>query len=286
MDGPSVRPTPEQLERLDRFERFAFELVDFVNTNPLTKATASAFLRSVGMTWVHLFTRRLIHLVGFEKLRHFRPSRGVLLACNHRSFFDLYVVNCWLYRTSQLLRRTYFPVRAEFFYDRAPGVLVNLLMSAMTMYPPVFREPSKRDFNRYGLRRLSQLLQSPGTVVGVHPEGQRSLGADPYDLQRAQPGVGKLIMEAQPVVLPVFINGLGNEVFQQIGGNFDGTGKPIIIVAGAPLDLSEFLSRRNTLRVQKQLSDHVLEEIRLLGEQEREVRASLGPSVRGPIVHS
>jgi 1-acyl-sn-glycerol-3-phosphate acyltransferase len=280
-----VHPSHEQLARLDRFERLAFHLVDYVNTNPVAKAGSSAFLRTVGMTWVYYATRRLVHILGLRNVRSLHPSRGLLLVSNHRSFFDQYVISCWLFRTSHLLRRIYFPVKAEFFYQRPLGLVVSLAMSGLSMYPPVFREDRKREFNTYGLKRLIQILQQPGAVVGIHPEGTRGKGPDPYTLLPAQPGVGKLILEARPEVLPIFIHGLGNELGAQIRGNFDGSGRPIVIVFGAPLDLRAYYARRNTLRTQKELSDLVRAEITRLGSVEREYRRRLEERpVRGPVL--
>ncbi len=209
----------------------------------------------------------------------------MLLASNHRSFFDLYAITCWLFRTTRLLEKIYFPVKADFFYERPLGVAVSLIMSALSMYPPVFRQPGKRDFNFYGVKRLIQLLEQPGNVVGVHPEGTRNLGSDPYTQLKAQPGVGKLVMGARPTVLPIFINGLCNDIKDQVRGNFDGTGAPVIIVVGEPLELSSFYSRKNILRTQKELADYVLEKIGELGPVEREYRQSLTPGpARGPVI--
>ncbi len=272
----TIRPTPEQLAPLSRFERAAFRVVDYVNTNPLTKAGSHAFLRSVGMTWVWTCSRNLIHMLGVEQLRKLSPSRGLLLASNHRSFFDQYIISACLFRTTTLLKRLYFPVRAEFWYQRPLGLAVSLLMSALSMYPPVFREQGKRDFNHYGVRRLVQILEEPGSVVGVHPEGTRNKGDDPYRLLPAQPGIGKLIMDARPTVIPIFVNGLGNDFAHQIRSNFDGTGVPVVLAFGAPLELEPFYARRNSLRTQKEAADFVLAAIAALGEQERAYRASLG----------
>jgi 1-acyl-sn-glycerol-3-phosphate acyltransferase len=281
-----VRPTPAQLAQLSRFERLAFRLVDFVNSHELTKASSQVFLRSVGMSWVWCCTRNLIHMVGVRHVRELRPERGLLLCSNHRSFFDQYVISCCLFKTTRLLERIYFPVRAEFWYQRPLGVGVSLAMSALSMYPPVFREQGKREFNHYGLKRLVQLLAQPGSVVGMHPEGTRGKGPDPYTLLPAQPGIGKLIMEARPTVLPIFVNGLSNRFVQQVRSNFDGTGAPIVIVFGAPLALARFYERKNTLRTQKELAEHVLAEIAALGARERAHRAELAASpARGPRVH-
>ena len=47
-------------------------------------------------------------------------------------------------------------------------------------------------------------------------------GADPYSYLPAQPGVGKLIKDAAPQVIPVFIAGLGNDLSRQVLGNWTG----------------------------------------------------------------
>ncbi|MCA9672306.1 MAG: 1-acyl-sn-glycerol-3-phosphate acyltransferase [Myxococcales bacterium] len=281
------RPSAEDLATLEPFERFSFALADFANRNESVKAATAAFLRTAGMKWVYYASRHLTHLVGFRALSAFKPRRGVILACNHRSFFDMYLVTCWLYRETSLLQRTYFPVRSEFFYERPAGVAVNLIMSMMAMYPPVFRDPKKRGFNNFGLARLVELLDHPGTVVGMHPEGRRNLSEDPYALLPAQPGLGRLIMTAKPDVVPVFVNGLLNDLPEQVRSNLNRTGKPIIIVAGEPLDLSNFYDKPNRLRTQKQVADHVLDEIRKLGEVERALRVDVRDAPRvGPITHS
>jgi 1-acyl-sn-glycerol-3-phosphate acyltransferase len=284
MGRKAIHPTADQLAPLSPFERTSFALADFFNSNELAKDTAQAFLSSVGSAWVYYCSRNLIHLLGLSNVRGLRPPGGLILASNHRSLFDQYVIACWLFQTTRLLRRIYFPVRSDFYYERPLGVLVSLIMSALAMYPPVFRDPGKRDFNSYSVRRLIQILEQPGSVVGVHPEGTRNKGDDPYKLLRAQPGIGKLIMEARPTVVPIFINGLGNDFLGQVKANFNGQGKPVIVVFGEPLDLSPFYAKGNRLRTQKEVSDFVLDEIRKLGQREREYRAQLERSpVRGPV---
>jgi len=281
----TIRPTAEQLASLSLFERSSFALADFVNSNPLAKQTAQTFLRSVGTSWVYHCTRNLVHLLGLEQMRRLHPPQGLLLASNHRSLFDQYVIACWLFRTTRLLQRIYFPVRSEFFYERPLGVALSFIMSALAMYPPVFRDPNKREFNSYSVRRLIQILEQPGSVVGVHPEGTRNKGDDPYDLLRAQPGIGKLILDARPTVVPIFINGLGNDFLRQVRGNFDGTGAPIIIVFGEPLELAPFYTRGTRLRVQKDVADFVLAEIGRLGQKEHEHRRQWGEGPAGGPVY-
>jgi len=278
-------PTPEQLATLTPFERRAFQVVDFVNSRPVPKGVAQAFLNTFGMSWVYYCSRNLTHIIGSSVLQRLDPPSGLMLVSNHRSFFDQFFIACWLFKTTHLLQRIFFPVRSDFWYDHPLGMGVSAVMSALSMYPPIFRDTSKRPFNNYSLQRMVQLLQQRGNVVGVHPEGSRNLGHDPYQLLKAQVGAGKLILGAQPTVLPIFVNGLTNDFVKQVRINFDGTGEPVIMVVGEPLDLSAFYAKPNRLRTQKETSDFVLEQIGKRGQGGRDYREQLRRNpVRGPVL--
>ncbi len=285
MTQKPIFPTPAQLQLLSPFERMTFKLADFVNSNPQAKQVTHYYLKTFGAQWVYYCTRNLMHILGLENIRHLSPPRGLLLVSNHRSLFDQYVISCWLFHTTSLLKRLYFPVRSEFFYEKPLGVFVSFIMSALAMYPPIFRTPKKRAFNTYSVERLIEILKTPGAVVGVHPEGTRNKGDDPYTLLKAQPGVGKLILEAQPTVVPAFINGLSNDFVQQVKRNFTKPLEPVVVVIGKPLDLSPFYAKPKKLRTQKEVADAVLGEIAKLGGFEREYRAKqLTRPIRGPIL--
>ena len=106
------------------------------------------------------------------------------------------------------------PVRSNFFYDTPAGFVVNGVMSFFAMYPPLFRDKRRTALNALGLDELAGLLRSGETLVGIHPEGRRNPGTDPYQLLPAKSGVGRLIHAARGVaVVPVFTNGLLPEKF-------------------------------------------------------------------------
>jgi 1-acyl-sn-glycerol-3-phosphate acyltransferase len=172
-----------------------------------------------------------------------------------------------------LPHRLVFPVRANFFYDTPLGFLVNGIMSFFAMYPPIFRDRSKFVLNVDSVGELVWLLQRGGSFAGLHPEGMRNLSDDPYRFLPAQPGIGKVIHEAKVGVLPVFINGLSNDLGRQVAGNFDGTGKPIVIVFGAPVDFGNLLGRRPSPRVHREIADRALSAISELGREEHAIRA-------------
>ena len=113
----------------------------------------------------------------------------------------------------------------------------------------------------------------PGNIIGFHPEGTRNKSDDPYSFLRAQPGVGKLIMEAQPQVIPVFIAGLCNSLPKQVARNWNRE-DVIRIHFGPVMDLSEYLAKPDRLRTHKEIADAVMGKIAELGEQDQAMRIS------------
>jgi 1-acyl-sn-glycerol-3-phosphate acyltransferase len=230
--------------------------------------------RYVGSTWIHLFTRNLVRVHGLERLPALDPARSFICVCNHRSFFDLYVVTGELVRRG-MPHRLAFPVRANFFYDSALGFFVNGIMSFFAMYPPIFRERRRASLNVVSLEELTWLLRRGGTFAGLHPEGTRKKDGDPYTFLPAQAGVGRVIHEAGVTVLPVFINGLGNDLRRQVASNFDGTGTPIVIVFGRPVDFEGLIEQRGSPRVHRAVAERALAAIFELGAEERRLRRAL-----------
>ncbi len=230
--------------------------------------------RYIGSNWIEHCTRNIRHVNGLDRLPKWDPKKSYLVVSNHRSFFDLYVITGYLVNRN-MPHRLVFPVRSKFFYDKPLGLVVNGVMSFFAMYPPVFRERNRAALNLASLDETVRLLRRGGTFVGLHPEGTRNQGDDPYALLPAQSGVGRVIQAAGVDVLPVFINGLGNDLPKQIAGNFTRKGTPIIVNFGAPVDFQGMLEQPPSPRLHRRISEHALEQIRLLGEEERAVRASL-----------
>ncbi|MDT4968382.1 MAG: 1-acyl-sn-glycerol-3-phosphate acyltransferase [Acidobacteriota bacterium] len=267
-----IEPTAEELSVLSRIERFAFLQAHEMNQGRW-KRFWTWCQRHIGAFWIHLATYKLMNVYGLEHFTTTSPDRPLLLAANHRSFFDMYAVSSVLFRRTERPMTLFFPVRARFFYESLLGVLINMLAGWWSMYPPIFAEesPEKRPFDKYSVRRLTQLCRSGrGHVIGFHPEGTRNLNSDPYSYLRAQPGVGKIIKDAAPQVVPVFIAGLGNKPLRQIRDNWN-RGEPIRIRFGPPLDLSQFMTRPDRVRTYKEIADFVMSKIAELGEIDRAI---------------
>ena len=241
-----------------------------------------AWLRTVTVGWMTAGSRQMLHPVGLERLRGLRRDDGILLVSNHRTFSDLYMLLVVLHRFTELRQPALCPVRADFFYQRPLGVAVNLLVGAGRMFPPFFREPSKQPFNRWALGRLSEVLRQGEVVVGFHPEGRRNRNADPYEPLPAQPGVGKLIMETWPIIVPAFINGLTNNIASDIWDNVRGR-RRVVAVFGEPVDLAPFRGLGDRLSSHKRIADAVLARIYGLADEERAYRLrAFGTLAPGP----
>ncbi len=232
------------------------------------------FQRTLGQAWIHYGTRHLRHTFGRERLPSLGEEGSFLVVANHRSFFDLYVITAELVR-AKMKKRIVFPVRSKFFYDHPLGFLVNFLASFLAMYPPIFREKKKAALNLLGLDELGWMLARGGVFAGIHPEGTRNRGADPYSFLPAQPGVGRIIHKARVPVVPVFVNGLGNDIKAQLMSNFDRSGEPIIVVFGEPIDFGDLLSQKPSPRLFKAIAERCMGEIARVGEEERVQRARL-----------
>ena len=270
-----IVPSAEELAVLSSFERFAFHFTHRMNLGGWKRFWT--WCQSVfGAGWIQISTYNLMRVYGLEHVGALDHAKPILLVANHRSFFDMYVVSTTLFKKTKWRKQLFFPVRGRFYYQSPVGMFVNLVMGWWSMYPPFFVTgkhpvPEKRAFDKYSLRRLVQLSrEGAGNVIGFHPEGTRNKDPDTYTYLRPQPGVGRLIKEANPQVLPVFIAGLGNNLPKQVLGNWFG-GDKIRIHFGRQIDLTEFISRKDHLRTYKEIGEFVMGKIAELGEADRKV---------------
>ena len=263
-------PTEEEISVLDPLEKAGFRLTHRMNLGNW-KRFWTFCQRHIGSLWIKICTYNLMQVFGIENVENSDVDKPVLLVANHRSFFDMYVVSSVIFRQTKRPIKLFFPVRAKFFYDSPVGWFVNLVMGWWAMYPPFFREDrevKKREFDKYSLRRLTQICaEKTSNVIGFHPEGKRNLNENPYDLLPAQPGIGKIIMEAKPQVIPVFIAGLGNDLPKQILGNWTG-GEKVRIHFGETIDLSEFYEKPDRRRTHKEIADYLMKKIGDLAEND------------------
>ena len=264
--------------RLEGFERFALGVGRFVNENELPKKIQYHFVRNVALPWMKPFMSRRTYVDNVTWLVAPPSDRGVVFACNHRTFFDSYLYLFTLYASgAHWPRKLYFPVRSDFFYDQPLGVMVNLLIGGGCMYPPIYRDTDKRALNTDALDRIGNFLGQPHSLVGLHPEGKRNQG-DPYALLPAQPGIGQIVLKSRPLVVPVFVNGLSNDFVDSLRKSFRPEAKqenPILVCFGDPVNYDEFLSSKPRATLYKRCADKITEAISQCGQREKQLRSAI-----------
>lgn len=261
---------------LKPLERLHLEVALRMNREP-AKAFWTQCQRLIGAFVVRLLTRNLVTDRGFAHVEEAFRRGAILFVANHRTYFDMFVVSSLVHRRLPGRKRLYFPVIGQFYYQSLTGMVLNQVAAFWSMFPPLFALPTHATSDRYALELLCDLCaRGPGTVLGIHPEGGRNLDPDPYSYMRFQPGTGKIIHAARPIVIPVFIAGLHTDVAVQARRNWSG-GEPVRVWFGPPVDLEEHLALPAKGSTYKRIVDDVMERVRELGEQDREEFAGRKP---------
>jgi 1-acyl-sn-glycerol-3-phosphate acyltransferase len=259
---------PEVLAVLSPIERLNFELALRMNREPV-KGFWTWCQEVIGATSIRLLTGNLLRVEGLAHVAKAYRRGTILLVANHRSYFDMFVASSVLHRELRGRKRLNFPVVGQFYYQSVAGLALNQLFAFWSMFPPLFALPSHGVSDRYALDLLVELCaRGPGQILGIHPEGGRNLDPDPYTFMRVQPGTGKIIHAARPIVIPTFIAGLDNDVSRQIRRNWSG-GEPIRIWFDAPVELDDYLAMPAKGSTYKLITDVVMARVKALGERDR-----------------
>jgi 1-acyl-sn-glycerol-3-phosphate acyltransferase len=265
----------QSADLLARTERFGWWLGDVVARHFRLVAWVWSYVPMGVLLWLGLGRRIRLH--GGGALRGVSRDASLVFVVNHRSFFDLFCL-VWVLRRAGIRQRLLFPVRSEFFYDHPLGPLLNLLVSGMSMFPPIFRHGRKRALNERSLERCIAELRRPGTALGFHPEGTRGRGPDPFALLPPRPGVGRVSLGAPGVrVVPVFVLGLGNSVCAEVWRNWRSPSRhPVHVACGPDVNLDD-LRGCPTAAANARAAERCLAAI---AEAALPVRAAIGPGPR------
>jgi glycerol-3-phosphate dehydrogenase (NAD(P)+) len=120
--------------------------------------------------------------------REHLPGGGLILAANHRSFLDPFLIGCCVRRP------IYFVAKQELFANRLQGWFLNCLGAF-----PVRRGESDEESVATALALLER-----GEAVVIFPEGTRIRHGS---VDRPKRGVGRLALESGAPVVPVAVTG-------------------------------------------------------------------------------
>jgi 1-acyl-sn-glycerol-3-phosphate acyltransferase len=182
MDAPraSAPPRTDEVisdERFERFHRYAREH----GVNRAVYYLARLILVPSFLIWLRL---------GRHGREHTRVKGGLIVASNHRSFLDPFVIGA----TLPWRRRIQFVAKVELFEKRWQGWLLSRLGAF-----PIRRGQSDDD----AMETAKLAVERGGTVV-IFPEGTRIRSGA---LGHPKRGVGRLALETGANVLPVAVIG-------------------------------------------------------------------------------
>ncbi len=257
---------PTILSLLKPAERFAYLVGAQMNETMLGKRASMFWGHHVAQPGLALTINNRLRLFGAEHL----PKRSMILAPNHRTWFDLYaaMIATWdKYPEPPFL---YCPVRSTFHYDTLLGVAMNLAVSGNAMYPPVFRDDRGPILNRNVVDACVRLLQwTPRAVVAIHPEGTRSRGDDPYAFLPPKAGIGRIALSARAPVVPCFVNGLPRSFGRLLRERMTAGVEPVRVFLGPPVGLEDLYDRADDRRAQAEAAERTMNAIATLGEKDR-----------------
>ena len=186
---------------------------------------------------------------------NFSRRRPTILLPNHTTMIDSFPVEFfaafpWALVIPGVL--AYHPAATENFFSNP----VLAWFSRMWRCIPI--NQSRKDPT--AMRFMAGIVATNPLVV--FPEGTRSRDGT---MGEGRIGVGKLILDTRPQVVPVYVSGM--EKVLQIGSRTPRLFKRLDVYFGQPMDLSPYRARPNDRAASQQIVNQVMDEIRLLKEK-------------------
>lgn len=169
---------------------------------------------------------------------HLPGQGGVLIASNHISAYDTIFLP-WAVLRSNPMQMLWAPAKEELF--RKP--FQRWLYSSWGAFPV------RRGRDVRAAKVINELLRDQ--KVMLYPEGTRHRDGV---LGRGNRGVGKIIFDTRPTVIPTAIIGLNR-------WKFPGFGLKGMIVFGPPLDYTDLLQLPDHKETHQKIVDRIMEEI-------------------------
>lgn len=172
-------------------------------------------------------------------------SGGVLLAANHISAYETIFLP-WAIARRHPFQMVWAPAKEELFAKP----FQRLIYSSWGAFPV------KRGRDVKANRVIENLLKNQ--KVMLFPEGTRHRDGR---LGKGNRGVGKIIFETRPTIIPTALIGLNR-------WKFPGFRQPACVVFGKPLDVADLYDLPNCKETHQQIVERVMDAIAELLKQE------------------
>jgi 1-acyl-sn-glycerol-3-phosphate acyltransferase len=192
---------------------------------------------------------RFLFRVRVEGAEHIPTGGAAILASNHLSFSDS------IFLPLVLRRRLTFVAKAEYFDDPKTAWFFRAVGQI-----PIKREGGSA--SQGALDAATEVLHKGG-LFGIYPEGTRSPDGRLY---KGHTGVARLALRNQAPVFAVAM--VGTREAQPIGQVKPKFFMPITVKISKPMTFERFYDRAEDPRVLREITDHVMFELRELSGQE------------------
>ncbi|WP_393085956.1 lysophospholipid acyltransferase family protein [Streptomyces sp. LN704] len=196
---------------------------------------------------------RLAFQPRIEGLEHIPSSGGAIVAGNHLSFSDHFLM------PAILKRRITFLAKAEYF--TGPGIKGRLTAAFFRSAGQIPVDRSGKEAGQAAIREGLGVLRQ-GELLGIYPEGTRSHDGRLY---KGKVGVAAMALKARVPVVPCAM--IGTFEAQPPGQKIPNL-HPVVIRFGEPLDFSRYAGMENEKAILRAVTDEIMYAILTLSGQE------------------
>jgi 1-acyl-sn-glycerol-3-phosphate acyltransferase len=269
------KQTPATSGGLTKVEKANVRIVEKWHSVPALSSLSSFLARHMARAEFELILHNVVQDHHFERLEKVSYEHGVLVCGNHRSYLDPFAIAIRSMHHMPKGTRFIAPPRTEGLFDKPWGIFLNFILTGMNMYPPVVRASRGSMWGKQVIQILTDILLRGKAAIFIHPEGGRNKGSDPYQLNHAKPGLGKIIHSTKAVVFPVFLQGFPNKPGGFVRGQLR-RGAPLVhAVMGEPIDFSAERAQPASPEIYRAIGQKLMEAIRVASVEEREIRARI-----------
>jgi 1-acyl-sn-glycerol-3-phosphate acyltransferase len=193
---------------------------------------------SIHVVGIYAALLNSLHVSGADNIP---PDRGVLIASNHISAYETIFLP-WAVIRRFPLQMLWAPAKEELFRN----IFMRCIYSSWGAFPV------NRGRDVRAARRINDLLLTE--KVMLFPEGTRHRDGV---LGKGNRGVGKIIYDIRPVVIPTALVGLNFWKFPRVGQKGE-------IRFGTPLDFSDLFQLEDNKVTHQLIVDRVMEAIAAL----------------------
>lgn len=188
--------------------------------------------------WVVGFYASIINRFRIKGVENIPKSGGVLIASNHISAYETIFIP-WAVIRHYPMQMVWAPAKEELFRSRFQAWL----------YGSWGAFPVKRGRDVRAGKVINELLQTE--KVMLFPEGTRHRDGT---LGEGNRGVGKIIYDTKPTVVPTALVGLNR-------WKFPGVGQEGLVVFGKPIDFSDLYAREDGKETHRLIVERLMDAI-------------------------